>query len=391
MVAVCIHRKTRRSVARDAIAKIAGMDNTLLGRIWRHGRSVGPFAVDQKLHRNIPFVAIPHKRQIAFPVADGHSRFTQMEFAEMHSGLDWNDLRIVLAIAREGSLSGAARRLRVTHSTVFRRLAVIERALGVRLFERFPDGYAATPAGEAAASLAQHLADEIGALERRLSGQDMRPSGSIRIATADTIWPLVNAHLPAFRAAFPDIVPEVAISDAMANLTRREADIAIRPIPGPPENLIGRRIADIAHAVYASPKYLARKDTGDGHARYWIGLEDAVAPTVIGRWLRRHVRPDEMVLTVNALPALRDAACAGMGLVLLPCYMGDSDDRLRRVDGVPADTPRSALWLLTHNDLRRTARVRAAMDFFAEAFLRNRALLEGERPIAKAAARMSTA
>jgi DNA-binding transcriptional LysR family regulator len=308
-----------------------------------------------------------------------------MEFAEMHSALDWNDLRVVLAVAREGSLSGAARRLRITHSTVFRRLAAIEQALQVRLFERFRDGYVVTPAGETVASLADHLVDEIAALERHLSGQDMRPSGAVRIATADTIWPLVNSHLPAFRAAFPEIVPEIAISNAMANLTRREADIAIRPIPEPQESLVGRRIADIAHAIYASSEYLALNPCENPYREAWIGLEDAIAPTVIGRWLRQHVRPDRTVLTVDTLPALRDAASAGVGLALLPCYLGDTEQTLRRI-AAAADTPRSALWLLTHDDLRRSARVIAAMDFFAEALSRDRALLEGARPIDKAMA-----
>jgi DNA-binding transcriptional LysR family regulator len=302
----------------------------------------------------------------------------------MHNTFDWDDLRVVLAVAREGSLSGAARHLRITHSTVFRRLAVIEQTLGVRFFERFRDGYVATPAGEAAALLAERLADEITELERQLSGQDMRPSGTVRIATADTIWPLVCRHVAEFRARHPEIVPEFTITNAMANLTRREADIAIRPVPDPPEHLVARRIAGIAHAFYASPDYLARHKAPKFGCQDWIELEDTVAPTVIGRWLREHVRPRKVVLTVDALMALRDAAHVGLGLAVLPCYLGDSDDGLRRVDVTPPDLPRSALWLLTHNDLRHTARVRAAMDFFAAALSRDRALLEGECPVSEA-------
>jgi DNA-binding transcriptional LysR family regulator len=289
---------------------------------------------------------------------------------------------VVLAVTREGSLSGAARYLRVTHSTVFRRLAVIEQTLGVRFFERFRDGYTATPAGEAAALLAGRLADEIAELERRLSGQDMRPSGLVRIATADTIWPLVCKHLPEFRARHPAIVPEFTIADAMTNLTRREADIAIRPVPEPPEHLVARRIAGIAHALYASPDYLRRKDTSELSGQDWIGLEDAVGPTVIGRWLRLHVRSDEVVLTVDRLRALRDVARAGLGLAVLPCYLGDADEGLRRFAVTPPDIPQSALWLLTHNDLRRTPRIRAAMDFFA-ALSQHRSLLEGDCPISE--------
>jgi DNA-binding transcriptional LysR family regulator len=304
----------------------------------------------------------------------------------MRGSLDWNDLRVVLVIAREGSLSGAARHLRVTHSTVFRRLAVIEQTLGVRFFDRFRDGYAATPAGEAAALLAERLADEIGELERRLAGQDMRPSGTVRVATASTIWPLVCPYLPEFRVKHPEIVLEFTISNDMANLTRREADVAIRPVPEPPEHLVARRIADIAHAAYASPDYLVRNNSPDLDGQAWIGLEDSATPSVVGRWLHQHVRSGNMVLVVDALPALRDAARTGLGLAVLPCYMGDSDEGLRRVPVASPGIPRSALWLLTHEDLRSAARVRAAMDFFAVALSRHRTLLEGECPISGAIA-----
>lgn len=305
----------------------------------------------------------------------------------MHSTFDWDDMRVVLAVACEGSLSGAARRLHVTHSTVFRRLAGIEQTLGSRLFERFRDGYVATAAGEAAIALAERLEDELTALERRLSGQDTRPSGAVRIATADTIVPLVSRHLPEFRVAYPEIVPEIAISNAMANLTRREADIAIRPVPEPPEHLIGRRIADIAHAVYASSEYLIRNRSSDPRDEDWIWLEDAEAPTVIGRWLRQNVPPNRVVLTVNALFALHHAVRTGLGLAILPCYIGDSDRTLRRFVGRTPETPRSALWLLTHVDLRRTARIRVAMDFFAAVLSRDRTLFEGERPVGEAVAK----
>jgi len=292
--------------------------------------------------------------------------------------MDWDDLRLVLAIAQEGTLSGAARHLRVTHSTVFRRLGAIEKSLGVRLFERFRDGYSATPAGETAAALAGRFADDFVALERRLSGQDLRPSGTVRIATADAICPLLMWHAPALREAHPEIHLEITISNAMTNLTRREADVAIRPVPEPPETLVGRRIADIAHAIYGSPARLARggKNLSD---HVWVGLEDTLATTVIGRWMQANVPADRIALSVDSFLPLRDAACAGVGIALLPCYIGDGDDRLRRVRAGSVVDVRSALWLLTHGDLRRTARIRAVMDFLASALGSERALLEGRR------------
>ena len=297
----------------------------------------------------------------------------------MHSSMDWDDLHLVLAVFREGTLSGAARRLNVTHSTVFRRLGAVEQKIGGRLFERFRDGYAPTPAGETAAASAARLEDEVLTLERKLSGQDLKPSGIVRITTTDTLSALVMRHLPAMRTQHPEIQLEIAISNAMANLTRREAEIAIRPTPAPPEILVGRRVADIAHAIYGSRAYLSRRDHEELSAHNWIGLDDALAGTLIARWMQEHLRAAKFACRVDALPALRDAALAGLGLAVLPCYVGDQVAGLRRFAPKVLPEVRSALWLLTHDDLKRTARIRATLDFFAKALASERALLEGKR------------
>ncbi|WP_375160823.1 LysR family transcriptional regulator [Bradyrhizobium sp. RDT46] len=297
----------------------------------------------------------------------------------MHSGLEWDDLRLVLAVFREGTLSGAARMLGVTHSTVFRRLGAVEERLGVRLFERFRDGYTPTPAGEAVASAAARLEGEVLTLERKLSGQDLRPSGTVRIATTDTLTPIIVRHLPTMRAMHPEIRLEITVSNTMANLTRREAEIAVRPTPEPPEILVGRRVADIAHAVYGSRAYLSRCEETDLSLSDWIGLDDVLAGTVIARWMRENLSAVRITARVDALPALRDAAVAGLGLALLPCYVGDLASDLRRVTPKAPAEPRSALWLLTHDDLKRTARVRATLDFLASALASERKLFEGKR------------
>jgi DNA-binding transcriptional LysR family regulator len=293
--------------------------------------------------------------------------------------MEWDDLRIVLAVVREGTLSGAARRLGVTHSTVFRRLGAIEEQIGARLFERFRDGYVPTPAGETAAEAAARLEDEVLTLERKLSGQDLRPSGVVRITTTDTLGTILMRHLPAMRAVHPEIQFEVAISNAMANLTRREAEIAVRPTPEPPEILVGRRLAEISHAIYGSRTYLSRHEEKELSAHDWIGLDDALASTVIGRWIRENLRAACITCRVDALPALRDATLAGLGLALLPCYLGDAEPGLRRLTKKTMTEPRSTLWLLTHEDLRRTARIRATLDFLAKALASERALFEGRQ------------
>jgi DNA-binding transcriptional LysR family regulator len=294
--------------------------------------------------------------------------------------MEWDDLRVVLAVFREGTLSGAARHLGVTHSTVFRRLGAIETRMGARLFERFRDGYVPTPVGETAAEAAGRLEDEILRLERKVAGQDLSPAGTVRIATTDTLATILLRHLPAMRTLHPEIRLEIAISNAMANLTRREADIAVRPTPDPPEILVGRRIADIAHAIYGSRTYLSRHPRENLSAHDWIALDDALASTVIARWMHENLRAANISCRVDALPALRDAALAGLGLALLPCYLGDSASGLRRLTPKALAQPRSALWLLTHEDLRRVARIRATLDFLAEALASERRLLEGIRP-----------
>jgi DNA-binding transcriptional LysR family regulator len=278
--------------------------------------------------------------------------------------LNWDDLRLVLAVARQGTLSGAARALGVTHSTVFRRLNALELQVGVRLFERYRDGYAPTPAGDQAVAVAQRVTDDVMALERGLSGQDQRPSGTVRIATTHTLAiGILMPHLAALRAAHPEIEIELAMANEMANLTRREADMAVRPTNDPPETLIGRRVSDIAYAIYAAPDYLSLQRGTDWFAQRWIGYDDILASTAAGRWLSGRVPTDCYACRLDSVTAMREAARAGMGLALLPCYLGDSVDGLRRVERKVLPEPRTGLWLLTHKDLRRTARIRAVMDF----------------------------
>ena len=296
----------------------------------------------------------------------------------MHRSSNWDDLRVVLAVGTQRTLSGAARALGVTHSTVFRRLGAIEKEMGVRLFERYRDGYAPTPAGETAVATATRFADQMASLEMQLSGQDLRPSGTVRITTTDTLGGIIMPHLASLRAALPEIRLEIAISNAMANLTRREADIALRPTPSPSDILVGRRMADIAHAVYGSDDYLARHGRGPALTHEWIGLDDTLAETVIGRWMSANIPQDRVAFRVDALSTLRDAASTGLGLVVLPCYLGDTAPSLRRAKQKRSLEIRSALWLLTHQDLRRTARIKCVMDFMAAALASERNLIEGK-------------
>ena len=300
--------------------------------------------------------------------------------------LEWDDLRYVLAVADAGSLAGAARHLGVNHTTVLRRIGAFEQRLGLRLFERLPTGYVLTAGGEELIAAARHIDDTVTGLARKLAGQDLRLSGPLRVTTTDTLMGSILPDILAeFRAAHPGIGIEVAVSNLMFNLTKRDADVAIRPANDPPETLVGRRVAKIAFAIYGSPRYLARRKGDDLAAHRWVGPDDSLAATSVARWMRTEVPDSEITLRADSLVALRQAAQAGLGLAALPCYLGDTSPGLVCVRG-PIAAMQTALWVLTHQDLRRTARIRAFTEFATDAFVRRRALLEGvqARPRARA-------
>jgi DNA-binding transcriptional LysR family regulator len=292
--------------------------------------------------------------------------------------IDWEDLRILLAVAEGGSLAAAARALGVNHTTVLRRLNTVERRLGLRLFDRLPAGYAPTAGGEEMLAAARRVAETVTALERRLSGQDLRLEGALRVATTDTLMASVlPGLLAAFRRLHPGILVEVTTANAFANLTRRDADVAIRPVAGPPEALVGRRVAGIGFAAYAAPEYLAEAAAGlPLPVHRWIGLDDSLAGSTVARWMRQALPAAEVALRCDSLLGARLAAEAGLGMAALPCYLGDGSAVLRRVAPLPA-VPETALWVLTHEDLRRTARVAAFTGFAAAALAARRALFEG--------------
>jgi DNA-binding transcriptional LysR family regulator len=292
--------------------------------------------------------------------------------------MDWDDLRYVLAVADAGSLAGAGRRLGVNHTTMLRRIAAVEQRLGLRLFERLPAGYTLTPGGEELIAAARQIEATVTTLERRLAGKDLRLAGTIRVTTTDTLMGSILPEILAeFHASYPGIQVEIAVSNLMFNLTRREADIAIRPASGPPETLIGRRIAKVAFAIYASPDYLARQDAGRDLADHqWLAPDEGLADTAVAQWMRAQVPQARITLAANSLMALCQAARAGLGLAALPCYLGDTSPDLVCVHQ-PIREMETALWILTHADLRRVARVRAFTEFASEAFARRRPLLEG--------------
>ena len=296
---------------------------------------------------------------------------------QQHTALPWDDLRLVFAIGAAGTLSGGARRIGIDHSTAFRRLGALEGRLGVRLFDRARDGYAATPAGEAIIREAARFDEVVAALERRLAGEDLRPSGIVRVTTTDTLIDILAPEVARFRTVHPEITIELVVANTFLTLTKRDADIALRPATDAPENLVGRRLAGVATALYAARDFRAA-DRKSLAGENWIGFDENLAHLGSARWMTAEIAPERIVARVDSLMAACVLARKGLGIAALPCYLADSDAALRRISP-PIDAMTSSLWLLTHPDLRRVARIRAFLDFIAEALARQRRAFEGRR------------
>ena len=285
----------------------------------------------------------------------------------------WDDFRLVKAIADQGGLTAAAARLGINHSTAFRRLAAIEASLGARLFERARTGYAATPAGLAMVAAAGRMEETAAQFAREVVGRASEPAGLLRVTAPSTlVTGLLMPIFADFRVRFPGIRLDLVVSDDALNLSRRDADVAIRASNDPPQNLFGRRLASLGWALYA------RVDQADRDPRLadWVSLSEAVGDGRFARFVAEHGDPARIVLRLNTVAGLCEAVEAGIGIGLLPCQGADQRPALRRLR---APDPRFAdgLWLLTHPDLRHSVRVRTFMDHVGEALVAHRPTLEG--------------
>lgn len=297
---------------------------------------------------------------------------------------DWNDHRLALAIARAGTLAGAAKALGVDHSTVFRRLAALEARLGLALFERAPGGaYTPTEAGARAAAAAERMEDEALGLARDLAGLDRRLSGRLRVTCSETLaFRLLTPWVARFRLAYPGVVVSLTVDSRVLDLGRREADVAIRVARPREGELWGRKLADVAWTAYGARDLLAAAPPLAGPAdlarHKLIGWEEGAAPGVnAAAWLEAAAPAEAVVYRTGSLVNQFVAARAGIGLALLPCYLGDPEPGLARALPEPVPELAREMWVVTHADLRRTARVRAFFDAVAAGVVADRALIEG--------------
>lgn len=296
---------------------------------------------------------------------------------------DWDELRLLLAIARARGLTGAAKPLGIDHSTVFRRLQQIEARLGATVFERLPGGvYLPTDIGARIVAAAERIEDEVLGLAREVAGRDARLVGRLRVTSSETIaYRLLTRHIATFRAQHPGVLVELAIDNRVLSLSRREADVALRPMRPRESDLWGRKLADVAWAVYGARGLLATQPPTDAAGlagQAMIGWEEAAQGIAAADWLNGAIPAAAFVFRTSSLVNQLVAARAGIGLAVLPCYLGDPEPDLARAIATPIAALRTEMWIVTHADLRRTARVRAFFDVIAAGITADRGLIEGE-------------
>lgn len=286
--------------------------------------------------------------------------------------MNWDDLRFVLAVANGGSLAGAGRALDITLSTALRRLDAMEAALGTRLFERHRGGYVPTEAGELLLREAREMAPRIDEVKRQLLGRDLRMKGTVRFTTAfATVSYLLAQALADFARDQPRIAVDVLESGAMLDLSQRQADVALRFTREAPEHLVGRHLGVVQHCVYARRGGAGLPQSRHGLAAlqampHWIEFGRPGSENRCSRWIQRHVPHDHVRLHVDSFSSMVSLLRTGCGFGMLPNYVAVAEPDLVAVSD-PIEELAAPAWILTHPDLRRTARIKAFMGFVGDA------------------------
>lgn len=298
-------------------------------------------------------------------------------------GLDWDDLRFVLALRRAGSLGAAARLLKVEPSTASRRLTAVESAVGAQLVVRTAEGLSLSDAGQLVAELAQSIEGRVEEMLRRIGGEDQRPEGLVRLSTTESFTPFLMGGLVPLRQEHPKIQVQLVVSSAALDLVRRDADVALRLFRETNPVLVTRKIGVIGWSIFASRTYLDRTgfaltDQRSGAlfaGQAVVGYAGPAGRSAGAVWLHDRCRPEDIVLTGESVPSVMNAVRAGIGVSVLPCFAAHADTALVRLTkDVVAQVE---AFLVIPPDHRNTLRVRLVMDAVTALFERERAMLSG--------------
>ena len=279
---------------------------------------------------------------------------------------NWEDLRHFVAVAQAGSLSGAARALKVDHATVSRRVAALEERLQVRLVERLPRACRLTAMGARVFEFASQMEEQAFAIERAARGEQAALSGKVTLSASPMLVGGVLAQrLGDFRERYPRIILSLAEQIQLVSLGRREADLALRLVRPAELGSVARRLGRVEFALYASRDYARLHDSA---AWEFIAYDASVVDGIAhNKWLKRATAGRNIACEVTSSIGQLAAARAGAGVASLPCFLADADGALQRLpySGEPFE---QELWLVVHRDLKRAAAVRAVMDFLIEIF-----------------------
>ncbi|MEM7155781.1 MAG: LysR family transcriptional regulator [Myxococcota bacterium] len=282
--------------------------------------------------------------------------------------MNWDALRFVLAVARTGTLTGAATALGVARTTVGRRIRDEEEALGVRLFDRTPDGWVPTTAGAELAETATRVEEEVVSAHAHVLGRDAALRGPLRLSTLSFLFTGFAEIFDGFLLRYPDV--ELTIGTAISNvsLSRRDADVVLRVGDRPAEHLFGRKVSRVAFGAYAAYRLVQRVGPDAPLSTYpWVGVDPSDESSWMRSWMGKHAPGARVVLRSNDYAVWRHAVGEGIGVSVLTRDDGDGDPNLVRLDA-PLDSATRDLWALTLSDLRDNRRIRALMDHLYEGF-----------------------
>jgi DNA-binding transcriptional LysR family regulator len=275
--------------------------------------------------------------------------------------MEWSDLRVFLAIAREGTLGGAARKLGQTQPTMGRRLQALERALGHKLFQRTPGGFVLTDEGLAVFGHAERMEEEALAFQRQLAGAGKQLEGMLRVTASDWFAEyLLTPVLAEFSQRHPRVTVELLTDARFLSLSRREADLAFRIQPFDDPDVVSRKLLHMPYGVYLAAGHMS-PEAGDGTGADLITMDTAFGRMPDIAWLQRMLPNARIVFRSNARSVQAQMCRRGVGIAVLPRPLGDATEGLQRID-LGEDPPMRETWIGYHRDMRRLARLRALLD-----------------------------
>lgn len=292
--------------------------------------------------------------------------------------MNWDDLKVFLAIANTGGLKKAARKLDMHHSSCARRISALEQDLAVLLFDRLASGYVLTQAGQELRLKAEQIQYNVYSIERDLLGKDLRIEGDLCLTIPNGFaCHLLMPDIEVFLARYPAINLKINMTYETQSLANRDADVAIRLVDNPADSLTGKRIARVNHSAYASTEYLKKHDLIQApHTCQWLGWGQAEKHLT---WSQKDKYPLIPVRTNMYSDVLQLAAIqAHTGIASLPCFLADGVTDIERIP--KAEVSQGPwLWILAHKDMQTNIRVRTLIDFLAKAFDKHKAKLAGVR------------